>query len=241
MPLRFLVVADEPEPCPYIAGRQMRLPLRMPTTRPRPEDLDALLADGDRRSGPLLYRPDCEGCSACEALRVPVQRFVPTRSQRRVWRRNEGEVRIERHRPDATAEHLRLYNSHSRGRGLSLRAEPSAESDYRFFLVDSCVDTWELRYFVGDALAAVSVVDFGRTSVSSVYHYFDPEHAWRSLGVYSILKEIELCAQEGREWYYLGLYVEACDHLNYKAQYYPHQRRVGGEWIEFSSPERPGA
>ena len=104
---------------------------------------------------------------ACEALRVPVQRFAPTRSQRRVWRRNEGEVRVERHRPDATAEHLRLYNSHSRGRGLSLRAEPSAESDYRFFLVDSCVDTWELRYFVGDALAAVSVVDFGRTSVST--------------------------------------------------------------------------
>jgi len=236
VPLRFLVVADEPEPCPYIPGRRMRLPLRMPTTRPQPEDFDALLAEGDRRSGPLLYRPACDQCAACEALRVPVGRFIPTRSQRRVWRRNEGEVRVERHRPAATADHLRLYNRHARERGLSLRSEPSSESDYRFFLVDTCVDTWELRYFVGDALVAVSVLDIGRDSVSSVYHYFDPSHAWRSLGVYSILKEIELCAVEGREWYYLGLYVADCAHLNYKATYYPHQRRIAGVWTEFSEP-----
>lgn len=234
LPLRFLVVADEPEPCPYLPDRRMRLPLRMPTARLRPEDFDLLLAEGDRRSGPLLYRPACEGCSACEALRVPVSRFRPTRSQRRVWKRNEGEVRVERHRPAATPENVRLYNRHARERGLSLKPEPSSETDYRFFLVDSCVDTWELRYFVGDALVAVSVLDFGRDSVSSVYHYFDPDHAWRSLGVYSVMKEIELCAAEGIAWYYLGLYVAACDHLNYKADYHPHQRRIGGRWYEFA-------
>lgn len=239
VPIRFLVVSDETEPCPYIPGQRMRLPLRMPTSRPRPEDLDLLLADGDRRSGPLLYRPSCDGCSACEALRVPVARFKPSRSQRRVWRRNEGEVRVERHRPAVSSEHLRLYNSHSRGRGLSLRAEPSSESDYRFFLVDTCVETWEMRYFVGDVMVAVSVIDLGHDSVSSVYHYFDPEHAWRSLGVYSILKEIEMCAAEGREWYYLGLYVASCDHLNYKADYYPHQRRINGQWVEFTASLSP--
>lgn len=234
LPLRFLVVADEPEPCPYLPGRQMRLPLRMPTARLRPEDFDALLEDGDRRSGPLVYRPACEGCAACEALRVPVQRFRATRSQRRVWRRNDAEVRVERHRPAATPDHVRLYNRHARERGLSLKSEPSTASEYQFFLVDTCVDTWELRYFVGDVMVAVSVLDYGRESVSSVYHYFDPDHAWRSLGVYSVLKEIELCAASGVEWYYLGLYVSDCDHLNYKAAYYPHQRRVGGRWYEYA-------
>lgn len=213
----------------------MRLPLRMPTARLRPDDFDTLLADGDRRSGPLLYRPACEGCSACEALRVSVPRFHPTRSQRRVWRRNNDALRVERHRPAVSPESVRLYNRHARERGLSLRSEPSTESDYRFFLVDTCVDTWELRYFVGDALVAVSVLDFGQNSVSSVYHYFDPDHAWRSLGVYSVLKELQLCAEMGVEWYYLGLYVADCDHLNYKAGYFPHQRRVGGCWYEFAN------
>lgn len=212
----------------------MRLPLRMPTTRLRADDFDLLLAEGDRRSGPLLYRPACEACEACQALRVPVRRFVPTKSQRRVLRRNDGEVRVERHRPEVTTDHVRLYNRHARERGLSLKSEPSTESDYRFFLVDTCVDTWELRYFVGETLVAVSVLDYGRNSVSSVYHYFDPDQAWRSLGVYSVLKEIELCAAAGIEWYYLGLYVEDCDHLNYKADYHPHQRRVGGRWYEYA-------
>ena len=45
---------------------------------------------------------------------------------------------------------------------FTLRAEPATEKDYRFFLLETCVDTWELRYFVGDALVAVSVLDFGR-------------------------------------------------------------------------------
>src|SRR5581483_11831543 len=188
----------------------MRLPLRMALGNIGPDGFDALLEAGDRRTGPLLYRPSCPGCTSCEALRVPVRDFRPSRSQRRVLRRNDGEVRTERHRPALTPEHLALYNRHSRERGLALRTDPAGESDYRFFLIESCVDTWELRYLVGDRLVAVSVLDFGRRSVSSVYHYFDPAEAWRSLGVYSVLKEIELCASLGIDWYYLGLYVEDC-------------------------------
>ncbi len=236
-PIRYLLVSDEPEPCPYISGRTMRLPLRMPTSRLTHDEFDAHLAEGDRRSGPLLYRPDCRACDACEAIRVSVPRFRASRSQRRVWRHNEPEVRVERARPVVSERHVSLYNRHSRERGLSLRPESSSEQDYRFFLVDSCVDTWEYRYFVGAELIAVSILDFGRTSVSSVYHYFDPDHAHRSLGVYSVLKEIEHCDALGLEWYYLGLYVADCDHLNYKANYYPHQRRIRGSWFEFAAPD----
>lgn len=211
----------------------MRLPLRLPIGRLTPEEFDRLLDEGDRRTGTLLYRPSCETCVACEALRVPVGRFQLTRSQRRVLRRNDGGLRVERHRPSYTEAHLTLYNRHAQERGLSLREQPATAADYRFFLVDSCVETWELRYYAQDRLVAVSVVDVGRRAASSVYHYFDPDESWRSLGVYSVLKEVELCATLGLEWYYLGLYVEACRHLNYKAAYFPHQRRIGGIWQEF--------
>ncbi len=234
--MRFLVVANESEPCPYLPGRTMCLPLRMPLARLTREQFDVQLADGDRRTGPLLYRPTCPACTACEAIRVPTQRFRPTRSQRRVWRRNEADVEVRRVRPTVTPRHLELYNRHSRERALSLRADASTERDYRFFLVETCVDTWELQYLVAGRLVAVSILDFGVESVSSVYHYFDPDESWRSLGVYSVLKEIELCASMGADWYYLGLYVEACAHLNYKAAYWPHQRRVDGRWEEFAGP-----
>ncbi len=234
--MRFLVVANETEACPYLPGRTMRLPLRMPLARLTPEQFDHQLEDGDRRTGPLLYKPACTSCHACEAIRVPVSRFEATRSQRRVMRRNEGQIEVIRTRPTVTPRHLELYNRHSRERGLSLRPEAATERDYRFFLMETCVDTWELQYLVAGRLVAVSVLDFGRTSVSSVYHYFDPDESWRSLGVYSVLREIELCASLGVEWYYLGLYVDACAHLNYKATYWPHQRRIDGTWREFRAP-----
>lgn len=232
--MRFLVVANETESCPYLPGRTMCLPLRMPLARLAPEQFDRQLEEGDRRTGPLLYRPTCAVCDACEAIRVPVARFAPTRSQRRAWKRNDAELTVRRVRPNVTPRHLELYNRHSRERGLSLRAEAATERDYRFFLVETCVDTWEVQYIAGDRLIGVSILDFGHKAVSSVYHYFDPDEAWRSLGVYSVLKELELCARWGIEWYYLGLFVADCAHLNYKATYWPHQRRVRGEWREFA-------
>jgi len=238
-PVRFFVVSNDPEPCPYLPDTTMQLPLRMPTARLSPDHFDLLLEQGDRRSGPLLYRPSCPACNACEAIRVHVPSFQPSRSQRRAARRN-ADLTVERVRPSVSSEHLRLYNRHSRERGLSQREQLATETDYRFFLVETSVDSWELRYLDDKRLIAVSILDFGQRAVSSVYHYFDPDESRRSLGVYSVLREIELCRELGMEWYYLGLYVGACDHLNYKAEYFPHQRRIGGIWHHFEAPGAPG-
>jgi len=41
-----------------------------------------------RRSGRLIYQPICAGCRACTPIRVPVAAFEPTKSQRRVMRKN---------------------------------------------------------------------------------------------------------------------------------------------------------
>ena len=70
-------------------------------------------------------------------------------------------LRVERHRPAATADHLRLYNRHARERGLSLRAEPSSESDYRFFLVDITPPADEVTGDAEDRRIAVHGLDAG--------------------------------------------------------------------------------
>ena len=118
--------------------------------------------------------------------------------------------------------------------GLSRTEEPLGATAYRAWLVDTCVDTREVRYSVDDRLIAISILDFGRTSVSSVYHYFDPDESRRSLGVYSALAEIAWCNALGIEWYYLGYYVADCPRLSYKGTYFPHQRKVDGQWQEFA-------
>jgi len=230
--MRFRVVWDHPEECPYLPGQVARMPMRVPTDTLAPAEFDGLLAEGDRRNGVMLYRTRCPNCTACEPIRIPVDTFEVNKGQRRVLRRNE-DLRMELGPPLLTEQHLELMNRHKLERGLSTLGVPLDAEQYRSWLVMSCVDTQEVRYFVGERLVAVSILDMGAESCSSVYHYFDPSEAQRSIGVYSVLQEIELCRARGIRWYYLGLYVADCTHLSYKANYYPHQRRIGGVWTTF--------
>jgi len=239
--MQFRVVWDQLEDCPYLPGQVARLPLRMPIAKLLPDEFDRLLEDGERRSGRMVYRTHCPACSACEPIRLPVARFEPTPSQRRVLKRNADRITVEVGEPLLTWDRLILYNRHKQERGLAIRDEPLTAQGYRTWLIDTCTETREVRYLVEGRLVGVSILDFGKRSASSVYHYFDPDHSGRSIGVYSVLKEIELCRQAGVQWYYLGYYVRACGKLSYKASYWPHQRRVDGDWTEFTRPDRSRA
>ena len=152
--------------------------------------------------------------------------------------RKNTDVRVSWHRPTVTAQHLDLYNRHKLERDLTRDGQLLTVNGYYHWLVNSCTDTREARYWLGDQLIGVGVVDVGAKSSSSVYFYFDPDHSRRSLGVFSVLKELEYAAVQGRDWHYLGLYVADCQALNYKALYLPHERRIDGEWRRFSRVER---
>lgn len=227
----FVVVSNEEEACPYLPGERSRLPLRLPLARVEGEAFDRLLDEGDRRAGPFLYRTACSTCRACEPIRLDTGKLEPTRSQRQVWRRNEGVVEVEVGLPRLTERHLDLHNRHKLERGLG--DEITDAPGYRKQFLDTCTDTLEVAYSVAGRLVAVSILDVGRKAASSVYHYFDPDESRRSLGVYSVLKEVQLCRALGLQWYYLGLYVEGCRSLRYKAGYFPHERKVDGGWVEF--------
>ena len=226
----FRIVWDQPEACPYLPGQTARLPLRVPKRMLNPDETEAQLEAGDRRSGRMLYKTSCPACSACEPLRVPVGDFVPSKSQRRVWARNVDEITVRIGPPVIDEARLTLFNRHKMERGLSRSGEPMTALAYRQWLVDTCMDTVEITYLEGEKLLAVSILDLGRVAASSVYHYFDPDAGRRSLGVFSALIEIEWLRQQGKLWYYFGLYVADCTHLSYKADYRPHERLAGGVW-----------
>lgn len=232
--VKTLLVHDGEEPCPYLPGQVARMPLHMPLLPVDPVTFDQLLEVGTRRSGPLLYRTQCASCQACEPIRVAVDRFKPNRTQRKTWNRNDADFEVKVVTPQLTARHLELYNRHKLERGLSRTGDEADARAYRAHLVQTCTDTREVQYWLAGQLVAVSILDFGKESVSGVYHFFDPDLEDRSIGVYSKLKEIELTKREGRKWFYLGLYVANCRSLAYKAAYHPHQRRVEGAWIDFA-------
>ncbi|GIW43944.1 MAG: putative arginyl-tRNA--protein transferase [Candidatus Binatia bacterium] len=229
------VVYDEYSPCPYLPGQIARMPLRLPVEPLSRAQLSQRLEAGDRRQGALLYRPRCPGCQACQAIRLPVREFVPNRTQRRIFRRGNQLLETRVALPVVDAERVRLYNRHKVERRL-LTADGLIDRQlYEEFLVDTCAETFELSYWLDGRLVGVAITDRAADALSAVYCYYDPCLARLSIGTYSILKQLELCRAWGLAYLYLGLYVEGCATMAYKARFLPHERLIHGRWRRFSS------
>jgi arginyl-tRNA--protein-N-Asp/Glu arginylyltransferase len=73
-----------------------------------------------------------------------------------------------------------------------------------------------VEVWLGSDLLAVSFMDIAAESTSSVYAMFDPEHAERSLGIYTILREIEQARLLGKRFHYLGYCYTVSSVYDYK-------------------------
>lgn len=182
-----------------------------------------------RRSGVLIYRPRCPSCSLCRQIRVATDTIKPSKSQRRAIRKN-NDVGATCVRPQLTAEKAALYLRYIDGQHPG-SSQPKDIRSLRDFLYSSCVETAEVEYRLPDGtLIAVSILDVAQDALSSVYHFFDPSHARRSLGVYSVFAECQIAREQGIPWYYLGYWIPGCRTMEYKAQYDPHEVLVDGHW-----------
>jgi len=231
-----LVIHDAPSSCPYLPARTSRLPLRLPVRGLQRHEFETRLEVGDRRQGLLLYRTACPSCRACEPIRIDVEAFAAGRTQRRVFRQGERELRTEIGRLEPTLEKVALYNKHKLGRDLSIDDQPIDLDGYRAFLGESCCESFELRYRLRDKLVGVAIVDRGERSLSAVYCYFDPSLPRLGIGTYSILKQIALCRSWGLRYLYLGLYIGECGAMAYKSRFLPHERLLDGQWQVFDRP-----
>ncbi len=73
------------------------------------------------------------------------------------------------------------------------------------------------------SLLGVGICDVCAESLSSVYFYFDPDEARRSLGTFSAMWEIEWARRNSIPHYYLGYWVKACGAMEYKANFKPFE------------------
>jgi arginine-tRNA-protein transferase len=195
-----------------------------------PEDVyEILLGHGFRRSGRIFYQNVCPGCGECVQMRVPVASFAPSGSQKRALRKN-GDISLSTVRAEFREDVFGLYRRYT---AFKHGKNNASEKNFRDFLCDSPLDSRMTLYHAGSALAAAGWVDVLPGGLSSVYFAFEPELARRSLGVFSVLREIELAKSMGLDYYYLGFVVEGSPKMAYKAAFGPHQRLVKGTWTWF--------
>ncbi|MBL8736642.1 MAG: arginyltransferase [Planctomycetes bacterium] len=218
---------SEPYPCPYLPDRLARH--RGFRIEGMPGELYHDLMDrGFRRSGDVFYAMACDDCRLCVPIRVPVDQFVPSKQQRRALRRN-ADVTVRFGEPEFTAAKFALYRRYlAEQHGKHDTSE--SEDEFRASMYATVVDTVEATYRLGDHLLAVSLLDVCRRSVSAVYHFYDPDHRDRSLGVFSVLQEIAWAQRIGVPHYYLGFWIAGAKTMHYKANYRPHELLRDETW-----------
>jgi arginine-tRNA-protein transferase len=224
-----VTITTVPSRCEYLPDRLWRLRYEFHP------GLDAVsyqarLQEGWRRFGPVIFRPECPDCRECRSLRVPVATFQPTRSQRRVWKRNIHDVTLTIGSPAITAAKAALFARFHQyqhdAKGWPLNSDHGLE-----VFTANPFPTEEWRYSVGDRLIGLGYVDALPAGLSAIYFVWDPEERQRSLGTFNILEIIDAARKRGLPHVYPGYYVAGCRSLEYKGRFGPHEMLSGaGEW-----------
>ncbi len=228
IPLNFLTTGA-PHECPYLPDRNLTLEFFTAGAFPIELYID-FMSHGFRRSGTLFYRPVCRTCAQCRQLRVREAAFKASKSQRRVWRKNQDLV-VSIGEPRFTPAKLDMYNDY-----LTFQhdeTEPATTHELKRFLYASPVETIEFEYRLQRRLVAVGICDIGSRALSSVYVYFDPAFASRSLGTFTGLFEIDFCRRNRIPFHYFGYYVADCPAMSYKARFTPFELLTDdGSWVQ---------
>ncbi|MDQ3087986.1 MAG: arginine-tRNA-protein transferase [Acidobacteriota bacterium] len=200
-----------------------------------PRRIDALLANGWRHFGTQFYRYNLsfyEG-RICRVfpLRIRLAAFSLSKNKRRILKKNQ-DLQIIIRPIEITKEKERLFKRHKqrfkRGVPFSL---------YDFLSFDAAkvpCEALEVCVYDNEKLLAASFFDVGETAISSIYAMFEPTETSRSLGIFTMLLEIEFAQTFGKEFYYQGYCYEGNSFYDYKKRFRALEKfDWNGNWESF--------
>ncbi|MBW8366597.1 MAG: arginyltransferase [Arenimonas sp.] len=215
--------------CGYWPERLARDLIVDPTDPQLPSVFARALAMGFRRSGGHVYRPYCNGCRDCISVRIPVETFRASRSQRRCLARN-ADLQVGVAPAVRTAENFALYRRYLDTRHVGGGMDKPGPENFDAFLACAWSPTDFMEFRLEGELVAVAVTDAVPDALSAVYTFFAPEHAHRSLGGFAILQQVQRARDEGRRHVYLGFWLDAHPKMAYKREYRPLEFLDGTQW-----------
>ena len=218
-----------PHACSYLAEQEATTLFIDPRQTVSVDLYTQLSIMGFRRSGDHLYRPHCSRCNACVPSRVRVADFKRSRSQSRVWKRNQ-DLRVVEQPSIDDDEAYELYRGYIEGRHADGDMFPPDRDQYRSFLNNGLGCTRYFRFYEEDRLIGVVVADQMLDGLSAIYTFYDPASEKRSLGTFAVLYQIEQVIREGLDYVYLGYWIQNSSKMNYKARFQPLELLQNGTW-----------
>lgn len=203
-------------------------------TEAPPDAMDRYWSEGWRHFGILFFRyPSAihDGRRfTVLPLRIDIDRFAFSRSQKRVLAKNrDAEIRV---RPSfVDPEKTALFLRHRK------RFRENAPASLDDFLSPDPASipcrNMELCIYLRNKLLGVTFLDLGATATSAVYAIFDPTEAKRSLGIFMMLHSIEFSHRNGYRYYYPGYAYREPFAYDYKKNF------IGLEYFDWAGGWRP--
>jgi arginine-tRNA-protein transferase len=229
-----------PSACPYLGGKEERKVFTHLVGERAGELNNILTQGGFRRSQSIAYRPACEGCRACVSVRVIAKDFEPTRSLRRIEKRNADIVGTMKSAAP-TSEQYAIFRAYLDSRHRDGGMADMTVLDYAMMVEDSHIETRIVEYRRIEAdpavpgsrandLIAVALTDVLGDGLSMVYSFFEPDEAARSLGTFMVLDHIARARHMGLAYVYLGYWVRGSRKMDYKSRFLPQERLTPDGW-----------
>ncbi len=183
-------------------------------------DYDELLARGWFRGNGIVYRSEVvcidDKVFGILNIRFSVADFVMRRSHRKLFRRNQHRFSVKIGTPQCDERREELYH------GAMPRFKAFVHGSLHEALLSPCsgaeFDTMEISVYDGDKLIAVSYVDVGDRSMASILCIYDQHYSKHSLGIYTMLLELDLCKRMGINHYYPGYVLDEPSAFDYKLE-----------------------
>ncbi len=202
------------------------------------EKLDYYLDTGYFRGGQMMYRSPFllneEGVFSTVRIRFPMAKHSYGKRIRKLMRKNGNLFKYEIHKASFSKEKDALYRQHRH------RFGPFADEhvdEYINLEPHSIFDTYEVCIYNADnKLVGLSFFDVGNNSIASIIAVFDRNYAEYSLGLYSMLLEIEYGKSNGIAFYYPGYFTPAYPKFDYKlrvGQYLDYYDTDTQKWQNF--------
>jgi arginine-tRNA-protein transferase len=223
--------------CGYLPNKMAQSLIAAPQHLVDAKVYSGLIQQGFRRSGKFSYRPHCENCQECIAVRIILDQFSLNRSQKRAFKQHQNLsttiLPVGFHE-----EHYTLYASYQRARHSDEKIQAETESQktdieqYQSFLCQSNVESVIVEFRDNSQLKMVSVIDIVRDGISAVYTFYDTTDTTSSYGTYNVLWQTLWARELGLPYLYLGYWIKDSKKMAYKQNFKPLEKLIDGEWVK---------
>lgn len=190
-----------------------------------PKEQFSLLTRGWRRFGHMHFVPECKGCKECISMRICVDEFEFSKSQKRVFSKNT-DTKVYIQAPTLSVEHLNLYDKYHKYMNQKkewLYSPISPEEYNRSFVEAKNVYAKEILFMKDEKLIGVALIDVLPQGISSIYCYYDHDYEDLSIGKFSILAQIKIAKELKIPHIYLGYWIKDHSSMGYKDYYKPFE------------------